>query len=86
MLPRGEVTVNTAWKAGRRATVIVAAAAIALVIASCATYDIRDDLPADAEKGWVVFVADETLPLSGSRASRRTSRSPIGIPKAGPSQ
>lgn len=73
---------------GRRATAIVAAAAIALLLASCATYRIRDDLPPGAPKGWVVFVADQNLPLSLSRLAGAAAgvvlpdRDPRGRPVA----
>jgi hypothetical protein len=82
MLPRREASVSTAWTTGHRATVIVAAAALALLLASCATYDVSDDLPADAEKGWVVFVADEDLPLSVSRLAGTTAG--VALPDRNP--
>ncbi len=42
---------------------------ITLLVASCATYQVRDELPPDAEKGWVVFVVDAGPPLSLSQVS-----------------
>jgi hypothetical protein len=74
--------VSTVRIAGRRATAIVAAAVFTLVLASCATYDITDDLPTDAEKGWVVFIADEDLPLSVSRLAGAGAS--VALPDRGP--
>ncbi|MCX7028534.1 MAG: HEAT repeat domain-containing protein [Spirochaetes bacterium] len=48
---------------------VLLAAVLAVLLASCATISVRDDLPPGAEKGWVVFVSDDRLALSISRIS-----------------
>jgi hypothetical protein len=49
---------------------LLSASVLAVLVSSCATLIVKDDLPRDAARGWVVFVSDERLPLRVSRISR----------------
>ena len=61
----------------RRVIALLPAVSIAIVLASCATYRVRDALPSDAEKGWVVFVAEDGLALSLTQASGAAAGEPF---------
>jgi hypothetical protein len=53
----------------RAAAALSLAAGLAILLAACATLVVKDDLPRDAEKGWVIFVSNERLPLRVSRVA-----------------
>ena len=68
---------RTLHRALRVTAQVVLAAGLAALLASCATLVVNDDLPRDAEKGWVVFVSDERLPLSVSRVTLGNEGAPF---------
>jgi hypothetical protein len=53
------------------------ATGLAILLASCATLVPKDDLPRDAEKGWVVFVSDRGMPLRISRVTLGNEDAPF---------
>jgi hypothetical protein len=53
------------------------ATGLAILLASCATLVPKDDLPRDAEKGWVVFVSDREMPLRISRVTLGNEDAPF---------
>jgi hypothetical protein len=57
---------------------LLPAIGLAVLLASCATLITKDDLPRDAEKGWVVFVSDDRLPLSVSQVTYGNEGAPFG--------
>jgi len=59
-------------RAARAAVPTLCAAALAFLLASCATMVVRDDLPREAEKGWVVFASEDRLPLRIARIANGT--------------
>jgi hypothetical protein len=72
----------------RAAVPVLIAAGLALLLSGCPTLSTFDELPGEAEKGWVVFVSSERLPLSVARISNGSvgelhpNRTPRGTPVA----
>jgi hypothetical protein len=62
----------------RAAAPVLLAACFAILLCACASLATIDELPPGVEKGWVVFLSDDRLPLSISRLDRGIAGEPYG--------
>jgi len=60
----------------RAAVPVFAAAGLAVLLSGCPTLSTIDELPREAEKGWVVFTSDDRLPLDVARIANGTVGEP----------
>ena len=68
---------NSLQRAARTALILLLAIGLTVLLAACATLIAKDDLPRGAEKGWVVFVSDDRLPVRVSRVSHGSEGEPF---------